>query len=322
MSSSLATLAAFAAFSAAGGAAFAVDGAPNLPMPPQKLVERLSYEDFTIAQVKGAGGGVMGAQKLDLQFEKEPRRMSAKWKATGAAGDGWNNSPRREIGAYVIQSYFLDPQDYLVPPTAVRCIPLDVYAPVEKDAAPTFHNTRCVFGELSAWLSDVVEPEHAFDRDRFVHDPAYSLRFAQLNLLHYLVDHRDSRANNFLMSKDPNDPRIYSIDNGIAFGGVLYNFFTWHFNEIRVPMPKDAIARLRKVTRADLDRLGVLGQMENDGNGVLRNVALGPNLGPDQGVRLTPWGGQFGLTREEIDAVEKRLRTLLARIDAGEIKVF
>ena len=75
---------------------------------------------------------------------------------------------------------------------------------------------RCVFGLLSGCLSNVEQPVRVFDRARLASDPVYRQRFAALNLLHYLIDHRDARSNNFLMSKNPDDPRIYSIDNGIA----------------------------------------------------------------------------------------------------------
>ena len=295
---------------------------PNLPLPPAALAKRLEDDDFVILSAKGAGGGVMGAKKLELAFSEEPKTLAVKWKATGSSGDGWNNSPRREVGVYAMQAYFLDADDYLVPPAVARGIPLETYAVVDAKATPTFEGTCCVFGELAAWLENVEQPEKAFDPERFDRDPAYALCFARLNLLHYLVDHRDSRANNFLMSTDRRDPRVFSIDNGIAFGGVLYNFFTSHFNEIRVPMPRSAIERLRQISRGDLDRLAVLGQLEDDGSGVLRNVEPEANLDPEKGVRRTPAGIQFGLTQSEIDAVAERTRILLARIDAGELQVF
>jgi len=293
----------------------------NLPMPPGQLQHRLLYDDFTIRSAKGAGGGVMGAKKLELQFAEEPTLVEAKWKATSSSGDSWNNSPRREIGVYAMQAYFLDESEYLVPPTAARCISLATYRVVDAETRPTFEGTSCVFGALSAWLRNVEQPHPVFDRARDSKDSLYAVRFGDLNLLHYLVDHRDSRANNFLMSTDPSDPRLFSVDNGIAFGGVLYNFFTWHFNQIHAPLPRAAIDRLRTVSRQDLNRLGVLAQLEI-ANGVLRNVPLGINIDTEKGMR---WAGrtlQFGLTRAEIDAVADRLRTLLADVDAGELRVF
>lgn len=295
----------------------------NLPIPAERMEQRLEQEEFTIASAEPAGGGIMGAKKLELVFPTEPAEIAAKWKTAPSGADGWNNSPRREIGAYVVQRLFLDPEDQVVPPVAARCVPLDVYRVVEADPSPTLEGTSCVYGALSAWLDNVMVPEKAFDRERFTRDARYDFSFANANLLAYLIAHRDVRPGNFLISTDPANPQLFSVDNGIAFGGVLYNFFVHHFDEIRVRgLPKQSIDRLRRVTRHDLDALGVLGQLEVDGAGVLRNVEPTANVAPDEGTRLSPGHVQFGLTTDEIDGIEERLRDLLERIDAGELDVF
>ena len=295
----------------------------NLPSPPARLIDRLRNDDFAIASVDAAGGGLMGAKKLRLVFPKDELTIDVKWKAAPAGGDGWNNSPRREIGAYAVQELFLDPDDYPVPPVVARGISLDAYAVVDKDATPNIEETRCVFGAMSAWLEDVAQPEHAFDPKRFSTDRLYAFHFANLNLLAYLIAHRDARSNNFLMPKDPSLPRVFSIDNGIAFGGVFYNFFTWHFDEIRTGgLPRRSIDRLRRVSREALSGLGVLGELRADPAGVLHAVKAGENFDPEAGTRVAPGRIQFGLTVEEIDAVATRLQELLARIDAGELSLF
>jgi hypothetical protein len=222
-----------------------------------------------------------------------------------------------------VQKLFLDADDHVVPPVAARCIPLDVYRSVEANAEPNVEGARCVFGTLSAWLDNVKVPEKAFDAERFSRDVGYARSFANANLLAYLIAHRDARLGNFLVSTDPNNPQMFAVDNGIAFGGVLYNFFVWHFDEIRTRgLPKQSIDRLRRVTRQDLDKLGVLAQLEADAAGVLRNVEPGTNLKPEEGSRVSPGRIQFGLTTAEIDAIEQRLRDLLARIYGGELAVF
>jgi hypothetical protein len=265
----------------------------------------------------------MGAKKLRLVFRTEPREISAKWKEAPASADGWNNSLRREIGAYVVQTLFLEPEEQVVPPVAARCIPLDVYRPVVEDARPNLEGTSCVFGTLAAWLGNVEVPKNAFDTERFSHDLRYARSFGNANLLAYLIAHRDARPGNFLASTDPSNPQLFAVDNGIAFGGVLYNFFVWHFDAIRVRgLPKQSIDRLRKVGRRDLEALGVVGQLEADSAGILRNVEPTANLAPTEGVRLGPGRVQFGLTTAEIDAIDERLRELLKRIDAGELAVF
>jgi hypothetical protein len=307
------------------GAAPAQPSGPNgnLPLSAVQMEERLKNEDFTISAVDEAGGGIMGAKKLKLVFATEPRQIEVKWKAAPAGGDGWNNSPRREIGAYVAQGFFLEPDDQVVPPVAARCIPLDVYRVVDPQAKPNIEGTSCVFGTVSAWLDNVKVPEKALDTERFSHDTAYARRFADANLFAYVVAHRDARPGNFLMSTAPDNPQLFSVDNGIAFGGTLYNFFVWHFDAIRVRgLQKEDIERLRHVTRRDLDALGVVGELQSDAAGVLRNVEPAANLDPEQGTRLRPGRIQFGLTAAEIDAIAARVEDLLKRVDAGELMVF
>jgi hypothetical protein len=299
------------------------DRGASLPSPPARLLDHLRNDDFVIASVDAAGGGVMGAKRLRLVFPNDELTIDVKWKAAPDGGDGWNNSPRREIGAYAVQELFLDPDHYPVPPVVARGIALDAYRVVDGEATPNIEGTRCVFGAMAAWLENVAQPENAFDPQRFSADRRYAFHFANLNLLAYLIAHRDARSNNFLMPKDPSNPRVFSIDNGIAFGGVLYNFFTWHFDEIRTAgLPKSSIERLRRVSRETLSALGVLGELRADSGGVLRAVTPGDNLDPEAGTRVAPGRIQFGLTVGEIDAVATRLQELLARIDAGELGVF
>lgn len=153
-------------------------------------------------------------------------------------------------------------------------------------------------------MQNVSQPARAFDPERFLRDAKYAFHFANLNLLAYLIAHRDARGSNFLMPADPSDSRVFSIDNGIAFGGVLYNFFTWHFDQIlTVGLPRQSIERLRRISREDL-------------------TSFGHNLDPTAGVRVAPRRIQFGLTLGELDAMEKRRLDLLVRIDAGEIRIF
>ncbi len=292
----------------------------TLPAPAATLEGRLQ-DDFTIAAEDAAGGGVMGARKLTLAFQ-DGFRMEAKWKTAPAGGDGWNNSPRREVGAWAVQELFLDAADYPIPPVVARGISLDVYRIVDPAAEPNLDGTRSVFGGLAAWLQNVSQPARAFDPERFARDARYAFHFANLNLLAYLIAHRDARGSNFLMPTDPSDSRVFSIDNGIAFGGVLYNFFTWHFDELRtVGLPRQSIERLRRISRQDLTRFGILGQLAADSSGVLRAVTPGDNLDPEAGVRVAPDRIQFGLTVGELDAMEQRRVDLLVRIDAGEISL-
>jgi hypothetical protein len=294
----------------------------NLPLPAPEVERRMAREPFAIAAVDGAGGGVMGARKLRLVF-RDGVRLDAKWKESARGGEGWNNAPRREIAAYRVQQLFLDPDDFLVPPVVARCIAFDTYQPVDDDPKAAFDGTRCAFGTLSAWLDNITVPDHAFDAERFSTDRRYAYHFANLNLLTYLIDHRDARKGNLLMSKDSANPQVFSVDNGIAFGHVLFNFFALHLNRLVVGgVPRQSLERLRHVTRTDLDRLGVLGELRVDQNGVLRSVPPSANVAPNEGERALADGIQFGLTTEEIDAIEERLDQLRVRAGDGELATF
>lgn len=257
----------------------------------------------------------MGAKKLAIVFRDDHGyALDVKWKEAPAGGDGWNDSPRREIGVYEVQKLFLDPDDCLIPPVAVRGIEFDIYRAVKDDPSANINGARCVYGALAVWLRHATKPDHAYDRALLSRSHRYAYHFGNLNLLHYLVHHRDARAGNFLRSTDPGNPQVFSIDNGIAFGGTLYNFFTWHFDKIRVrSLPQKSIERLQAVGDADLQRLGVLSELRDDGAGVLRHVAPGPNLDPDEGNRVRPGVVQIGLTAREIAAVARRIRQLLDR---------
>jgi hypothetical protein len=170
---------------------------------------------------------------------------------------------------------------------------------------------------------DVKVPEKLYDESRFLEDPTYAYYMSNLNILTYLVDHRDTKASNFLVSKDENRRLVFSIDNDIAFSTFPYNFFWFHWNKIRVAaLRRDSIDRLRRLERQDLDFLEVLEQLEKNDGGILRPVPVGDKLCPDGGVCIKDGTVQFGLTKSEIDDVWKRIQALIAKVDSGKIPVF
>ena len=294
--------------------------APSDPLDPA-LADRLARDEFVIESVEGAGGGVMGAKRLRLCFPRDGQRLDVKWKAAPAGGDGWNNSPRREIGAYVAQQLFLDEPDHLVPPIVARAIGVEAYRIVDEKAAPNIDGTQSVLGAAAVWLTDGEMPDTVLDRQRFADDRAYAYHIANLNLLAYLIHHRDARKSNFLL-RDP-DPRTFLIDNGIAFSGFVFNYFTFNFDKMRVPaLPAQSIARLRRIAPADLQRLAVFAELQVDDVGVLRPVEPGAPLDPNVGTRVSPGHVQLGLTAAEIDAIAHRLARLLARVDRGKLTLF
>jgi hypothetical protein len=177
---------------------------------------------------------------------------------------------------------------------------------------------------LSYWLENMTEVGK-LDKTRWEVDLPYRATIAKMNLLAYLVDHRDTRKANFLISKERDNPRAFSIDNGLSFGGFqnpkVVLFPAW--KEIVVPaLPRRAIDRLRKLQRVDLDRLGTVVQFTITPEGQLQQVDPAPPLDPKEGVRREGAVVQFGLTQHEIDALEERIRDLLRKVDEGKVQVF
>ncbi len=296
----------------------------NWPMAPSVLDLKLAFDDFEIADVKSAGAGVTGAVRFTVRFA-DGQTLKVKWKRfPGKTLDGWNNSPRKELAAYVIQRWLFDEEDYVVPTPVPRCIPLDVYAAVDAKATPSVAATSCVLGLFAVWMND-VEVVDDLDEDierRVEENPHFGRHLADMNLVTYLIDHRDGREGNFLISTDPNDPRIFAIDNGISFEGFPWNFFVPNWNEIRVPwLRADPIARLRALPMAEIDRLATLFDMDADAHGLFRLRRATAPLDPDRGVRIARDKVQLGLTAKEIRSLKDRVVGLLADVDAGKVHV-
>ena len=297
-----------------------VRGMPlSLPAPTEaKMLER---ERFELRSLERASGGVTRVFRALAHFPGRDADLRIKWKLLPSGGDGWNNVARKEVAAFAIQRWFLDPEDWIVPPTTIRCVPEEEHDRLF-DADPIVEDTHCVLGMAAAWLQDVQNPEVILEDERFETDRVYAHHRADMNLLAYLVDHRDGRTANFLVPK-ADDGRLYLIDNGISFGGLVWNYFRPNWNVIRVPkLEREAVDRLRRVTAADLNALLVLVQLEADAEGVLQPARRESVWDASEGARLRPRRAQFGLTAKEAAALAARVQRLLARVDAGEIGLF
>jgi hypothetical protein len=293
-----------------------------LSRPAAEAARLLQSERFELRDMEPATGGVTRVDHGEAYFPARGVELDVKWKVAPAGGEGWNNVPRKEVAAFVIQQWFLDDRDWIVPPTAIRCVPVEAHRRF-LDAEPIVENTRCVLGMIAAWLDDVEHPAEVLDEDRFRREPEYARHRADLNLVAYLIAHRDGRLANFLVPEDDDDGRIYLIDNGISFGGLVWNYFRPNWNVIRVPaLRRDSVDRLRRVSAGDVSALAVLTQLEADPQGVLQPAKREGPWDASQGARLQKGRAQFGLTADEIAGVTERLEELLSRVDGGEIGLF
>lgn len=315
-------LSSFLSISVAFAAEASADSLPkNWPMSPSELENRFTTQDFVIKEVKEAGGGVTGASRLKIEYP-DGKVLKVKWKAVPEkSADGWNNSPRKELAAYEIQRWIVDENDFIVPTLAPYCIPMDAYKSISKTAKPNLPKISCELGLIAIWIDDVTAPKKFWDAKRFAKDPLYARYMADFNLLTYLLDHRDGRQGNLLLSTDPADPRVFAVDNGIAFDPFPWNFLVSNWDEIRVPwLRRETVERLRNIKKSQIEDLEIVAELEADADGRLRPVQPSRNFDDDTkaGVRRRGNRVQFGLTEDEIEKLEDRIETLLKRVDSGK----
>jgi hypothetical protein len=303
---------------------FAPRPSENWSVPPLEAETVMRSCELRTKFQWDAGGGVTGARKVALQSPDLGRQFLAKWKAAPPRLESWNNSPRREIAAYAVQKLFLDPEDYIVPPSVMRCAPLDDYrAVIDASAKPTWPGVECVLGNLSLWMENVKVPDVLYDEERFATDPNYATRMADFNLLAFIIDHKDARRGNVLVSKDEADRRVFSIDNGISFDAWVWNYFVRNWNDIRVPaLRKKSIDRLRDVKPEEVEALAVLAELRLMPNRILEPVAHSAPMSKTKGARRDGDVVQFGLMADEVDDVMEQIEEVIEAVDDGEIPVF
>ena len=143
-----------------------------------------------------------------------------------------------------------------------------------------------------------------------------------MNILAYLINHKDSNIGNFLSSTDPANPRVFAVDNSVAFSSQESDKGT-QWQRIRVKrLPKRTMNRLMTIQQEDLkNALEIVAQYEVD-DGQLLPVDFTENPKPNQGIRKNGSIIQFGLTSYEIKSVYDRMQRLIKRVDAGKVKTF
>jgi len=294
------------------------DGNFTLPVP--EIERRLRHEPLEIFRFRNSRFEGDITKRVILKW-RDGSFMQVKWKRAPAGGWGTNNEPRYEIAAYKLQQLFLDPENYVVPPTVARTLPLDQYHAIDKAGEPTFKNSSSVLFVLQYWLENVTADD-VFDKKRFNSDSTYARHLSNMNVLSHLIDHKDANIGNFLKSTDPKNPRVYAVDNSLAFASPESNRgFEWR--KLRVNrLPKQTVERLQHIDLEMLRQsLDVVAQLEIR-DGLLMVVEATAAIDPDQGVRQEENVVQFGLTAFEIKNVNERLQKLLKMVQSNKIKIF
>ena len=294
----------------------------NIKQPVADLEQLLAAEPLVITQAEISRPNAKGdiTLRAEVSFGGAPP-LRVKLRKAEPGANSFNNVPRYDIAAYELQKLFLDPAEYVVPPTALRMVPLADFAKYSPGVARTFLAADQVLAVVQYWLSDITVVADVYSPERFAADPVYARHIGQLNVLTYLIRHRDSNLGNFLLGKAEVGARVFSIDHGVAFASEESDRGdVW--KDMRVDrLPADTVERLRQITPELLtDRLGVLSQWKLEGRSYVP-VASGTNLSKSSGVRREGNELQMGLTKSEINAVHRLLTKLLERVDQGEISV-
>jgi hypothetical protein len=289
----------------------------NFILPVTEVEEHLRSMEFRILQWRGSRSLEDRTQRVVLGFA-DSSTIAVKWANSAPGGGAFNNEPRYEAAAYEFQKLFLEPDEYVVPPTVIRAFPVAYVAEQMPGATATFRDAESVVVVLQYWLSQVTR-ENFWDARRAGEDSLYARHVGNFNALTYLIRHNDANIGNFLISQYAGNPRVFSVDNGVAFNAPSSDRGTdWRNLHVRRLSPR-TVQRLRAITRADLERaLGTVAEFEIR-DGALVAVTPGENLGPNRGVRRSGSRVQFGLTRAEIGGIEARLRNLLNQVDRGRI---
>ncbi len=293
----------------------------NVAFPVSWLEQLLGFETWSVSDVRGVRFEDDLARRGTLEAPSGERFEIKVRPARGR--DEFNNVPRYELAAYHLQRLFLEPEDYVVPPTFFRAFPLEtVRAWGEMDLEPTYEESDQVFFVVQYWLQNVSNPPDPLDQARFEHDPSYARHIANLNVLTYLIEHRDANQGNVLLSTDPQNPRVFSVDNGVSFGSnESEQGSIWR--RMRVPaVPSKTVERLRAI---DLDELranlAVISEhrLENER---YAPVAVSEALQRRRGVRRNEEILQLGLTERELRALGGRVSRLLRQVERGELDTF
>lgn len=302
----------------------------NIPLPVAEIERQMAGDFDVLRVVPSRGYNTERTYRLTVQL---PDGSVAAWKLAPSprGGESFNNRPDYELAAYHIQKLFLDESTYVVPPTVARAFPMELVEnivamapgtpnPVEQ----TFPEWRVTLAVQQYWLNGVDEATKDVidDQDRFDSDAVFARHAANFNLLTYLIRHSDSNDGNFMISMDPANPRIFSIDNGVAFSSEESDRGT-DWRELRFDrFPASSIEGLRALDFATLEReLGVLAEFELQG-GAFVSVAPSENLDPGRSIRRDDSRIQIGLRNNDIRSLHRRITDVIERVDRGRYTVF
>lgn len=311
----------FAIMLMACGASQAQDANITLPVP--ELERMLASDPFAIVSAEISRPKARGdiTLKAEVSFDGRPP-IRVKLRKAEPGADTFNNQPRYDLAAYRLQALLLDPADYVVPPTAARFLPLAEFEKYSPGVKRTFSGADEALAVLQYWLQDVKVVADVYVPALYSTDLAYARSVGQMNVLTYLIEHGDSNVGNFLISRSETGPRVFAVDNGVAFAAAESDRGR-KWAEMRVDsLPAAIVERLRDLSFDELrQQLDVVAQWSLDG-GHFVPMPHGASLSSLRGVRRDGAVLQMGLTKPEIDRVWRNRQRLLEMIDSGKLRTY
>ena len=295
----------------------------NITLPVPELERMLAQDPFTISSAEISRPKAKGdiTLKAEVSFDGRPP-IRVKLRKAEPGADTFNNQPRYDLAAYRLQALFLDPTEYVVPPTAARFLPLEEFDKYSPGVKRTFSGADEALAVLQYWLQEVKVVADVYVPELYSTDLAYARSVGQMNVLTFLIEHGDSNVGNFLISRSETGPRVFAVDNGVAFAAEESDRGR-KWAEMRVDsLPATTVERLRSITYETLQQqLAVVAQWTlQDGHFVA--ATPGASLSTVRGVRRDGAMLQMGLTKPEIDRVWRNRQRLLDMVDRGKLKTY
>lgn len=249
----------------------------------------------------------------------DPAAFRIKVRRAGPGVSSFNNEPRYELAAYEVSRLLLPPGEEVVPAIALRSEALAEFRAIDPAAAESWRGTRAAMFMVQCWLEGARPHRLEIDATHFAADLAYARAISRLNVVTYLIEHKDSNLGNVMLTGDGTAVRAWAIDNGVAFDSEESDVGTF-WRDLHVGAIERSLAdRLRTLTLAELRaRLGVIAQYELVGD-AWEPRPPAANFDAGRGVRRRGNQLQLGLTNHEIGALERRRARLISLLDKGKL---
>ena len=144
----------------------------NITQPVADLEQLLAAEPLVITHAEISRPKAKGdiTLRAEVSFGGAPP-LRVKLRKAEPGANSFNNVPRYDIAAYELQKLFLDPAEYVVPPTALRMVPLADFAKYSPGVARTFLAADQVLAVVQYWLSDITVVADVYSPGAFCRRP-------------------------------------------------------------------------------------------------------------------------------------------------------